>query len=80
MHLYFQVKLRRRLSSTLRVPPSARLVPKLGGYAPNNYSTTTRVVSTSSLARGLGTNNYSTWLLRLSWRCARGLNATRVLR
>jgi hypothetical protein len=52
MHLYFQVKLRRRLSSTLRVPPPARLVPKLGGYAPNYYSMTTRVVSTNSLARG----------------------------
>jgi hypothetical protein len=52
MHLYFLVKLRRRLSSTLHVPPSARLVPKLGGYEPNYYSTTTRAVSASSLARG----------------------------
>jgi hypothetical protein len=52
MHLYFQVKLRRRLSSTLCVPPPARLVVKLGDYAPNYYSMTTRVVSTSSLARG----------------------------
>jgi hypothetical protein len=53
---------------------------QLGGYTQNHYSTTTRVVSTSSLARGLGTNNYSTWLLRLTWRRARGLNATSVLR
>jgi hypothetical protein len=66
--------------STLRVPPPARLVPKLGGYAPNYYSTTTRVISASSLARGLGTNNYPTWFLRLTWRRARGLNATRVLK
>jgi hypothetical protein len=51
MHLYFLVKLRRRLFRTLCVPSSARLVPKLGGYAPNHYSTTTRVVSASSLAR-----------------------------
>jgi hypothetical protein len=80
MHLYFQVKLRQRLSSMLRVPQPARLVPKLEGYAPNYYSTTTRVVSASSLARGLSTNNYLTWLLRLSWRRARGLNATRVLK
>jgi hypothetical protein len=28
----------------------------------------------------LSTNNYSTWLLRLTWRRARGLNASRVLR
>jgi hypothetical protein len=80
MHLYFQVKLRRRLSSTLRIPPSTRLVPKLGGYAPNYYSTTTRVVSASSLARELSTNNYLTWLLWHSWRWAQGLNATEVLR
>jgi hypothetical protein len=39
---------------------------QLGGYAPNYYSMTTRVVSASSLARGLSTNNYSTWLLRLT--------------
>jgi hypothetical protein len=67
-------------SSTLCVPPLARLVPKLGGYAPNHYSTTTRVVSASFLARGLSTNNYSTWLLPLTWWRARGLNTTSVLR
>jgi hypothetical protein len=67
-------------SSTLRVPPPAWLVPELGGYAPNYYLMTIRVVSVGSLARGLSTNNYSTWLLRFTWRRAWGLNATRVPR
>jgi hypothetical protein len=50
------------------------------GLHSNYYSMITSAGFASSQARGLRTNNYSTWLLRLTWRRARGQNATIVFR
>ena len=40
---------------------------KLGSSMSNYYSEITSVCSASSLARGLNSNHYSMWLIRLTW-------------
>jgi hypothetical protein len=69
--LFFHIKLRHQLVRPLSAPS------RLEGWV-DYYSAYLQQLASSS-ARGLGANNYSMWLLRLTWLISSGSDAAKLL-